>query len=85
MPALKQFDATVRTCFEEFAGFQTSDDQWARATLAVNGGGLGLRSVPTTQLPPTLLPAPRATGFAKSWTQIMFGRSRIPPRQLQRR
>ena len=43
--ALDHFDATVRACFESFSGIQTTDSQWARATLATSGGGLGLRSV----------------------------------------
>ena len=45
MSALSHFDTSVRACFDTFTGIHTSDSQWARATLPIRSGGIGLRSL----------------------------------------
>ena len=43
--ALREFDAKVRACFEQFTSLHPDDEQWTQASLSPDSGGLGLRSL----------------------------------------
>ena len=43
--ALKDYDAKVRACFEQFTCLHPDEGSWLQATLSTEHGGLGLRSL----------------------------------------
>ena len=42
---LSTVDSTLRACLVDITNVQISDDQWRQASLPVNAGGLGIRSI----------------------------------------
>ena len=42
--SLREFDAAIRACFEQFTCLHPDDEQWRQACLPTHQAGLGLRS-----------------------------------------